>query len=269
MFENAATGPTIYAEDVWVSFRIHYHRREVTLRESFVRLAERLRRSPAPRGKEFWALRGVSLSAKAGDVVGIVGRNGSGKTTFLKTLAGIVGADRGWVDVKGTVGCLLSFGVGFKTNLSGRENVFINASILGLSEREISERLQSIIEFCELGEFIDAPVRTYSSGMRGRLGFAIAINIDPAILILDEVMSTGDVAFQRKAGSVLDRFRSADKIVLIASHNMEFIRKSCNHALWLDRGEVKASGSPEDVTKAYTEYYAATRPPAVQPAVGP
>src|SRR5262249_9454171 len=139
------------------------------------------------------------------------------------------------------------------TNLSGRENVFINGSILGLSEKEISERLEEITAFSELGAFIDAPVRTYSSGMRGRLGFAIAIHIDPDILVMDEVLRTGDMAFQKKAGSMLDQLRSDHKIIVVASHDMEFIRHTCTRVVWLERGEIKALGPPEDVTSAYGE----------------
>ena len=256
--------PSILVENVWVQFLIRYHRSEVTLRESFVRILEGLSRNGKRENswrQQFWALRGVSLAAKPGDVVGLIGRNGSGKTTLLKTLAGIVTADRGRVQLKGTLGCLLSFGVGFRTNLSGRENVFINGSLLGLTEEAIAERLGQIIEFSELGDFIDAPVRTYSTGMRGRLGFAIAINIDPDVLVLDEVLTAGDMAFQKKAGSVLERFRGHRKIVVVASHNMEFIRTTCTQALWLDHGEVRAAGNPETVTAAYAEFSSAIASP--------
>ena len=195
MSEPVQAEPGVRARDVWVKFLIRYHRAEVTLRETFVRLIGLLSRRSAENGQDtnvFWALRGIDLEVRPGEVVGIVGRNGSGKSTLLKALAGIYEADRGDVHVVGKVGCLLSFGVGFNPNLSGRENIYLNGSILGLPKREIDERFDEIVEFCELGRFIDAPVRTYSAGMRGRLGFSIAIHIDPDVLLLDEVLSVGD-----------------------------------------------------------------------------
>jgi ABC-type polysaccharide/polyol phosphate transport system ATPase subunit len=257
-------GPAVRAEDLWVGFLIRYHRAEVTLRECFVRLLDRFAPGNGRDGRwsqKFWALRGINLSLQPGDVLGVVGPNGSGKTTLLKTLAGILGADRGRIDVRGRVGCLMSFGVGFKQNLSGRENVFVNGSILGLSQREVAERLESIIEFSELGDFIDAPVRTYSAGMKGRLGFSIAIHIDPDVLLLDEVLTVGDAAFREKAGSILDRLRSDRKIVVIASHSMSLIEEKCTRAIWLHAGEIRMEGGPSEVVRAYVAGSQGARPP--------
>ncbi len=253
---DPAAPPVIVARDVWVGFLIRYHRAEVTLRETFVRLLDRFRRNGSGDGRwsqRFWALKGISLEVRPGEVVGIVGRNGSGKSTLLRTLAGILTADQGLVAVHGKVGCLMSFGVGFKPNLSGRENVFINGSILGLGRREVAERLDKIIDFAGLREFIDAPVRTYSAGMKGRLGFSIAIHIDPDILLLDEVLTVGDAAFRAKAGSILDRFKNSGKTVVIASHSMPLIRKSCTRAVWLNRGEIIMDGEPDAVCDAYEQ----------------
>ncbi len=247
--------PAIRAEDVGVKFLIRYHRAEVTLRETFVRLVRLIScagQHDARWMQEFWALRNIDFVAYPGDVVGVVGRNGSGKSTLLKTLAGICEADCGQLEVRGKVGCLLSFGVGFNPNLSGRENIYLNGSILGLRRREIDERFGDIVEFCELGQFIDAPVRTYSAGMRGRLGFSIAIHIDPDVLLVDEVLSIGDSAFRAKAGSILDRFRSAQKTVVIATHSMNLVREACNKAVWLQDGEILAAGDPAEVVAAYT-----------------
>ena len=252
--DNVAVEPAILAEDVWVNFLIRYHRSEVTLRETVVRMFDRGGRNGSKNGRwsqEFSALRGVSLTVRPGEVLGIVGRNGSGKTTLLKTLAGILGADRGRVVVRGKIGCLLSFGVGFKANLSGRENIYLNGSILGLSRRMIDERIERIIEFSELGDFINAPVRTYSSGMKGRLGFSIAVHIDPDVLLLDEVLTVGDAAFRAKAGSILERFREDKKTVVIASHSMNLIRKSCTRAIWIDAGRIRMEGDPAEVVAAY------------------
>ncbi|MBK8267599.1 MAG: ABC transporter ATP-binding protein [Planctomycetes bacterium] len=246
------TEPVIVARDAWVRFFIRFHRREATVREGFARLFGAARKSNASGAqREFWALRGIDFAAYPGDAVGVIGRNGSGKTTLLKSLAGILSPDRGTIVVTGKVGCLLSFGVGFNAHLSGRENVFLNGSILGLSEREINRRLNDIIAFSELGEFIDAPVRTYSAGMRGRLGFSIAVNIDPDVLILDEVLTVGDDYFQKKAGSILDRFHRANKTVVIASHSMDLIRRVSTRAIWIDQGRIRLSGDPTEVTRAY------------------
>ena len=247
--------PAIVAQDVWLKFFIRYHRAEVTLRETLIRWFDRPRAGPRSDVRrwrqEFWALRGVSVTAQAGDVIGVIGKNGSGKTTLLKVLGSICAPDRGRIAIRGTVGCLLSFGVGFNANLSGRENIYLNGSILGLSRKMIDERVAQIGEFSELGDFLDAPVKTYSAGMRGRLGFSIAAHIQSDILLLDEALSTGDEGFRAKAGSILDRFRTGRKIVIIASHNMALIRRVCTRALWLDHGSIVSEGDPEEVTRLY------------------
>jgi len=247
---------------VWVSFLIRYHRREVTLRETLIRLFDRPRGRAEANGRwreAFWALRGLNLVVHPGETVGIVGPNGSGKTTLLKTLAGILGPDRGRVTVRGRVGCLLSFGVGFNADLSGRENVYLNGSILGLARRAIDERLNGIVEMSELGDFINAPVRTYSAGMRARLGFSIAVHIDPDVLMLDEVLGVGDAAFRAKTGTILERFRRDRKTIVIASHSMDLIRDVCDRAVWLEQGQIRLEGPPAAVTEAYL---ASTRKPA-------
>jgi lipopolysaccharide transport system ATP-binding protein len=248
--------PVVVAENLGVSFLIRYHRSEVTLRETFVRMLDRFRHRGNGNGRwrqRFWALRDINLEVRPGEILGIVGRNGSGKSTLLKTLAGILGPDEGRVDVRGKVGCLMSFGVGFKPNLSGRENIFINGSILGLAQREVASRLDRIIEFAELGDFIDAPVRTYSAGMKGRLGFSIAVHIEPDILLLDEVLTVGDASFREKAGSILDRFRDSNRTVIIASHSMNLIKERCTRAIWIEAGGMRMTSDPETVTAAYME----------------
>ncbi len=249
---EATLTAAVRAADVWVGFLIRYHRAEVTLRETFVRALDRLRHRPGGRWAErFWALRGVSLTVRPGEVVALIGRNGSGKTTLLKVLAGIVAPDRGAVEVHGRVGCLMSFGVGFKPNLSGRENVFINGSILGLRQREIRDRMRAIVEFSELGEFIDAPVRTYSAGMKGRLGFSVAVHINPDVLLLDEVLTVGDASFRAKAGSILERLRAEHKTVIIATHSLSLARNQCTRAIWLEHGEIRADGESAAVVADY------------------
>ncbi len=246
--------PSVAADDVWVRFLIRYHRREVTLRETLVRLLDRPRGNGHSNGRwreAFWALRGVSLVIHPGETVGIIGPNGSGKTTLLKTLAGILGADRGRVTVRGRVGCLLSFGVGFNAALTGRENVYLNGSILGLSRKAIDQRYEMIVEMSELGEFIDAPVRTYSAGMRGRLGFSVAVHIDPDVLMLDEVLGVGDAAFRAKTGTILAHLRREHKTIVIASHDMNLVRDVCDRAVWLEQGQVRLDGPPAEVVAGY------------------
>lgn len=253
-FKRLLLEPSIVAHDVSVKFTIQYYHSHRTIRDSLIQLLGRNKPNGGPSSssrKDFWALRNITLSAYPGDVVGILGVNGSGKTTFLKTLAGILGADRGTITVKGKVGCLLSFGVGFNANLSGRENVYLNGSILGMTQREIRDRMDAIIDFSELRDFIDAPVRTYSAGMRGRLGFSIAINIDPDVLILDEVLTVGDAYFRDKAGSIIDKFQHANKTVIVASHSMNLIREKCTKAVWLERGTIRMEGDPDDVVRNY------------------
>lgn len=244
----------VIAQDVWVGFSIRYHRPDDSIRAAFVSL---LRKASGRKGnggtrKEFfWGLRGVTLEAKPGEVVGVIGNNGSGKTTLLKTLAGIWLPDRGSVQVHGAVSCLMSFGVGFRPSLSGRENVYVNGSILGLPRREIDERLEGIIELSELGQFIDAPVQTYSAGMKSRLGFSIAVNVEPDVLLLDEVLAVGDAGFRARAGSILDRLRDRRVTIFLVSHNAGFVERTCSRAIWLDAGSIRADGPSGDVVAEY------------------
>jgi lipopolysaccharide transport system ATP-binding protein len=266
--ETSQAAPSILAEDVWVGFLIRYYRREVTLRETLVHVFDWPRGRGRGNGRwreAFWALRGINLAVHPGETIGIIGPNGSGKTTLLKTLAGILGADRGRVTVRGRVGCLLSFGVGFNAALSGRENVYLNGSILGMSRKMIDERFDRIVEMSELRDFINAPVRTYSAGMRGRLGFSIAVHIDPDVLMLDEVLGVGDAAFRAKAGTILEHLRRENKTVVIASHDVNLIREQCSRAVWLEGGRIRLEGAPAEVTDAYLK--SARRPAA--PAGGP
>jgi len=258
--------PRIIARDAWIKYVIRYHRADVTLRETLFRQFDRVIGRGEPRDSDvFWSLRGVSLTVRPGEVIGVIARNGSGKTTLLKTFAGIIAPDRGEVRVRGKAVCLLSFGAGFNANLSGRENIFLNGTLLGLRRQVLKERMDEIIEFSELGDFIHAPVRTYSTGMRSRLGFAIAVHVDPDVLILDEVLRAGDAHFQAKAGSLLERFKRKDKTIVIASHSMELVRDSCSRAIWMDQGEIRAAGEPKQVAAEYLEHcteYPASPAPA-------
>jgi ABC-type polysaccharide/polyol phosphate transport system ATPase subunit len=163
----------------------------------------------------------------------------------------VFGADRGRSVVRGRTACLLSFGIGFNPNLSGHENIYLNGSLLGMSKRTIDERIDRIIDFSELGQFIRAPVRTYSAGMRARLGFSIAIETDPDVLLLDEALGAGDEAFRAKAGTTLERLRGDNKTVVLANHNLTLISRSCTRVAWIDAGKIRMIGNPAEVVDAY------------------
>jgi ABC-type polysaccharide/polyol phosphate transport system ATPase subunit len=199
----------------------------------------------------FEALKGVSFDVPKGKTFGIVGRNGSGKSTMLKLIAGIGKPTAGTVRVQGRVSALIELGAGFHPEISGRENVYINGLMLGLSRREIADRFDDIVRFAELDEFIDAPVKTYSSGMYMRLGFAVAINVDPDVLLVDEVLAVGDEAFTHKCLDKFAEFRRRGRTILLVTHSLDLVTRFCDQALWLDSGVVKADGDPKRVIDAY------------------
>ncbi|MEZ4334523.1 MAG: ABC transporter ATP-binding protein [Myxococcota bacterium] len=255
---SAAVGdaPLIEAEEIGVRYVVRHERANATLRGAMVDVLDPRRwRDAADRraGRAHWAVRGVSLALGRGEVLGVVGRNGAGKTTLLQALAGIFVPDEGRLLRRGSVSCLLSLGAGWNGHLTGRENVWLNAAVLGIPKARIVDQLEQVVAFSDLGAFIDAPVRTYSAGMRARLGFSVALLVDPEVVILDEILRVGDASFREKAGSILDRFRAAGKSIVLASHSMEIVRRHCDRVLWLDRGRVHALGGPLEVTAAYLE----------------
>ena len=199
----------------------------------------------------FQALKGVSFVVPKGCTFGIVGRNGSGKSTALKVVAGITKPTTGTVAVEGRISALIELGAGFHPEISGRENVFINGIMLGLSKREITRRFDEIVEFAELEDFIDAPVKTYSSGMYMRLGFAVAIHVDPDVLLIDEVLAVGDEAFTHKCLDKFAEFRRRNKTVLLVTHSLNLVERFCDEALWLNDGRAQAMGDPRRVVSAY------------------
>ena len=201
---------------------------------------------------EFWALRKVNFSVERGDTVGIIGRNGSGKSTLLRVIAGIYPPDEGSVEVQGKVSTLFSLNAGFQMELSGRDNIYINGVMMGLTKRWIDNKIDSIIEFAELGDFIDMPVRTFSSGMRSRLGFSIAMHIDKDIVLIDEIMGAGDAAFRQKADAEMSRI-IGEKTVLMVSHSMANIEKHANKVIWLNKGVIAAIGKPKEVIQQYLD----------------
>lgn len=199
----------------------------------------------------FEALRGVSFSVPKGCTYGVIGRNGSGKSTLLKCVAGITRPTTGTVAVDGRISALIELGAGFHPEISGRENVFINGIMLGLSKREIEKRFDEIVEFAELKDFIDAPVKTYSSGMYMRLGFAVAIHVDPEVLLVDEVLAVGDQGFTVKCLDKFAEFRRRNKTILLVTHSLDLVEKFCDQALWLDKGKNHGEGDPKLVVTAY------------------
>ena len=245
----------IFAENVSVKYLIRYYRSHVTLRNTVLNaLHPRRRRKNRSRWTaEHWAIRDVSFELRSGEVGGFIGRNGSGKTTLLQTVAGVFEPDTGSLVHRGEMSCLLSLGAGFNPTLTGRENIYLNGAILGVPHKTVQDSIDEVIDFSDLGEFIDAPVRTYSAGMVSRLGFSVAMLVDPDVVVLDEVIRAGDAAFREKAGTFLDRFRDRGKTILIASHSMDVIRRQCDRVFWLDRGELRMEGGPEEVTAAYLE----------------
>ena len=204
--------------------------------------------------KEFWALKNIDLEVRQGEIFGILGRNGAGKSILLKVISKVLIPIEGRVWINGYISPLLQLGAGFHPELTGRENVYLNATLLGHSRSEIDEKLDEIIAFAEIGDFIEAPLRTYSSGMNARLGFAVASAWQPDILILDEVLSVGDAAFQDKCFERMTAFRDSGATVLMVAHNITQIRELCQRAMWLDHGEIQFTGSVEDVCDAYHQF---------------
>ncbi len=199
----------------------------------------------------FPALTGVTFTVPRGSTYGVIGRNGSGKSTALKLVAGITKPTSGTVRVDGRISALIELGAGFHPEISGRENVFINGIMLGLTKREIQERFDDIVDFAELREFIDAPVKTYSSGMYMRLGFAVAIHVDPDVLLVDEVLAVGDEGFTHKCLDKFAEFRRRGRTILLVTHSLNLVERFCDEALWLDGGQAKAHGDPKRVVGAY------------------
>src|SRR5438552_3750168 len=197
------------------------------------------------------ALTDVSFTVPRGSTYGVIGKNGSGKSTALKLVAGITKPTSGRVAVDGRISALIELGAGFHPEISGRENVFINGIMLGLTKREVQERFDEIVDFAELREFIDAPVKTYSSGMYMRLGFAVAIHVDPDVLLIDEVLAVGDEAFTHKCLDKFGEFRRRGKTILLVTHSLPLVERFCDEALWLDGGRAMHHGDPKRVVGAY------------------
>lgn len=233
----------VTVDGLWKTFRI-YHQRNSTLKQALVR-----RRADV--FEEFWALRDVSFEVRAGSTLGLIGANGAGKSTMLKVLSRILVPDKGSVRTEGRVSALLELGSGFHPELSGRENVFLNGTILGMAESEVARRFDEIVAFSGLEASIDNAVKTYSSGMQARLGFAVAVAIEPDILIVDEVLAVGDEQFQRRCLERMNELRSGGRTAIFVSHGLSQVQQICDEAVWLDKGSIAATGGTEDVINAY------------------
>ena len=203
--------------------------------------------------KEFWALKDVSFEINKGETVGIIGRNGSGKSTLLQMICGTISPTNGSIQTTGRIAALLELGSGFNPEFSGRDNVFLNGQILGLSQSEIESRYEAIVEFADIGEFIDQPVKTYSSGMVVRLAFSVAVNVDPEVLVVDEALAVGDMPFQIKCFSRLRKLRESGGTILFVSHSMSTVRSFCERAIYLDRGVVVLAGAANDICRQYEQ----------------
>lgn len=232
----------ITCSDVWKSYRI-YHQRSHTLKEKVL--------SRRNMYEDFWALRGVDLEVPEGSTMGIIGANGSGKSTLLKTMARILTPNKGWLTVNGTVSPLLELGTGFHPELTGRENVALAGSLLGHTRRDMERKYDGIVEFAGIENFMDIPVKNYSTGMYTRLAFAVAISVDPEILLIDEVLSVGDESFQMRCHRRIAELRAEGRTIVLVSHSLDTIRSLCKRAAWIEGGEVRQTGLSHEVVAGY------------------
>ncbi len=240
---------TVYAievQDVHKKFKIYYDKGRT--------LKERLLFRNRNRSEERWVLRGIDFKVKKGEAIGLIGENGAGKSTMLKLMTRIIYPDQGNIIMRGRVSSLIELGAGFHPDMSGRENIYTNAAIFGLTRKEIDARLQDIIDFSELEEFIDNPVRTYSSGMYMRLAFAVAINVDADILLIDEILAVGDAAFQAKCFRKLREIKAAGTTIVIVSHSLGQIEQICDCSIWFKDGVIEKEGIPYDVHPYYLDF---------------
>jgi lipopolysaccharide transport system ATP-binding protein len=245
---TAATTPLVALDGVWRRYRLASPKRPRTLRASIVQDPRRRHRD-----SWFWALKGVHLEVHRGEAVGLLGRNGAGKSTLLRLIGGVGRPDRGTLRVDGRIGALVDLGHELHGDLTGRQNAELAGVIAGLSRREVRDRFDAIIDFAELAEFVDEPLRAYSDGMRARLAFSVMAHLDPDVLLVDEALSVGDAAFQRRALDHIRHLRDEGVGIVLVSHDLALLRRLCDRAVWLEQGEVAAAGRPQDVVAAYLD----------------
>lgn len=239
----------IEAQDLWKRFP--RNREQVGFKEFLVNIPKLLSKR---RSGDFWALQGVSFCVKQGECVGIIGRNGAGKSTLLSLILGTIHPTKGMIKVSHKITPLLELGAGFHPDLTGRENILINGVLLGLTKDEVVERMESIIAFSQVGEFIDSQVRTYSSGMYIRLAFSVAVHANPEVFLIDEILAVGDESFQRKSREALLRLIKGGVTTILVSHDLAAVREICDRAVWLDEGRVRVEGEPAKVIDEYLGY---------------
>jgi lipopolysaccharide transport system ATP-binding protein len=227
------------------------HRLEAAVRAPFRWLSPKQGGETKKGPQELWAVRDVSFDVQAGEVVGLIGRNGAGKSTLLKILSRVAKPTRGYAEIYGRVGSLLEVGTGFHAELTGRENVFLNGAVLGMGKKEIARKFDEIVAFAEVENFIDTPLKHYSSGMQMRLAFAVAAHIEPEILLVDEVLAVGDLAFQKKCLGKMGEVAKGGRTIIFVSHQMNQIRRLCPRAIWVDQGGIRMDGSSHEILAAY------------------
>ena len=240
--------PAVRVQNVSITYRTTFERTP-TFKSAIVRLGRGERAV-----REVQALTHVSFEVPEGTSLGIVGANGAGKSTLIRALGGILPPTEGRIEVHGRISALLALGVGFNPNLSGTENVILGGLANGLSRKQVEERAQEIADFAELGDFMDLPIRTYSSGMRSRLAFAVSVHMDPDILMIDEALSAGDAKFKKKAADKMHELMQSARAMFLVSHALGSIKEMCNAAIWLHKGELMLQGSPDEVVAAYTKF---------------
>ena len=245
---SASDDLSIRVEDVSVTYRTSIEKAP-TLRNTMLRLGRRERVV-----REIEALRGVSFEVRHGTVLGVLGANGAGKSTLVRTVAGILPPTEGRVEVLGRVSTLLALGVGFNRDLTGRENVVLGGLAAGLTREQMEEKYEEIVAFAELGDFMEMPMRTYSSGMYGRLAFSVAIHMDPDILLIDEALSVGDARFRRKSFDRMRELCAQDRTIVLVSHAFGSIRALCHDAIWMHKGDLKMWGEADEVVSAYRDF---------------
>jgi lipopolysaccharide transport system ATP-binding protein len=249
----------ISAENVSKRFRI-YHERNQSIKQTLLRRRRGIY-------EEFWALRDVSLEIPVASSYGFIGENGSGKSTLLKCMAKILVPDEGTIKTQGSISALLELGAGFHPELSGRENVFLNGAILGISTKELNSKFDEIVAFSGIERFIDTPVKNYSSGMYVRLGFAVAINVSPDVLLVDEVLAVGDAEFQQKCATKFRELKASGCTIVVVSHALGMIDDLCESAAWLEHGKIRATGKSKDVIAMYEQHVAERTGEPVPPRV--
>jgi len=238
----------VRVDDLSITYRTTFERKP-TLKQALVRFGRGQRAV-----REVEAIKHVSFEVGSGTAMGIIGSNGAGKSTLMRAMAGILPPTSGSIEVWGRASTLLALGVGFNHNLSGRENIILGGLAAGLSRREVEERAVEVAEWTELGDFIDMPMRTYSSGMSARVGFSVAVHMKPDILMIDEALSTGDAHFREKANAKMAELRDSARAMFLVSHGLGSIKEMCNEAIWLDRGKLMLRGQPDEVVNAYIKF---------------